>query len=366
MKIPQSKLFRLFAGLIFLSGTVFYSCNKMPGDSAQGTLCWNFSPSMPTRSVLEIPDTDSFILKVSNSAGEVLYEGSYGNSPESMLVNPGTYTVSAVSRKFSKPEFDAPQFGDEQAVVVKAGAATRVLLQCSQLNCGLRLRPSPDFQVSYPDGSLYVSSAEGDLDYGNSLDRTGFFKPGNLTVCLKDGGSAVQLLTRNLEARDMLTLGIACPAVSDPSAGTSTEVSITVDTLRTWTEDEWEMGSSDSDAGVTMDNAYSVAQAKEHAGEKGVWVCGYIVGGDLSSNKNGIRFEPPFESRTCLAIASRSSASEKASCMSVQLTKGTFRDVLNLVDNPDLLGRKVYLRGDIEASYYGIPGLKNLSDCSVK
>ena len=365
MKISLKSLSRLLAGIIVSACPICFSCNKVTMEDAQGTLSWNFTPSLPTRSLMEIPDTDSFILKVSNSAGEILYEGSYGNSPESMLVNPGTYTVSAVSREFSKPEFEAPQFGDEQVVVVKAGAATKVLLQCSQLNCGLRLRVSDDFHVSYPEGSLYVSSVEGKLDYGNSPDRTGFFKPGNLTVFLQDGNTSIQLLTRNLQAKDMLTLGIACPATG-PSSGSTSEVSITVDTLRTWSEDEWTIGSSDSDGGVSVETAYSVAQARDHVGEKGVWVCGYIVGGDLSSNKNGIRFEPPFESRTCIAIASRSSVSEKASCLSVQLTKGTFRDMLNLVDHADLLGRKVFLKGDIEASYYGIPGLKNLSDCSLK
>ena len=213
--------------------------------------------------------------------------------------------------------------------------------------------------------TLIGIAIKGKLDYGNSPDRTGFFKPGNLTVFLQDGNTSIQLLTRNLQAKDMLTLGIACPEAG-PSSGSTSEVSITVDTLRTWSEDEWTIGSSDSDGGVSVETAYSVAQARDHAGEKGVWVCGYIVGGDLSSNKNGIRFEPPFESRTCIAIASRSSVSEKASCLSVQLTKGTFRDMLNLVDHADLLGRKVFLKGDIEASYYGIPGLKNLSDCSLK
>ena len=71
---------------------------------------------MLTRATVDLPDTDAFILTVKNSAGDVLYEGAYGDSPESMLVNPGSYTVKAVSRVFEKPEFSAPQFGDEQVV----------------------------------------------------------------------------------------------------------------------------------------------------------------------------------------------------------------------------------------------------------
>jgi hypothetical protein len=46
----------------------------------------------------------------------------------------------------------------------------------------------------------------------------------------------------------------------------------------------------------------------------------------------------------------------------VQLPSGDLRDVLNLVDNPGLLGTKVYLKGDIVEAYYGIPGIKNISE----
>lgn len=353
------------AAAIFLSGAFLASCNKVPIETGQGTLSWTFRPGILTRVPLDVPDTDAFILTVANSAGEILYKGPYGDSPEKMLVNPGNYTVRAVSREFEEPAFDSPQFGDEQAVVVQAGSGTVVVLECSQLNCGLRLRTSRDFSEAYPGATLSVSSREGTLDYGGSPDRTGFFKPGLLSVVLNDGGKSSVLLVRNLEARDMLTLGITCPAASSLADSMETAISINVDTLRTWNEEEYAIGSQTGDSGTGSENAYSVGQARMHAGEKGVWVCGYVVGGDLSSSKNGIKFEPPFDSMTCIAIAARSSVSEKSSCMSVQLTKGPFRDSLNLVEHPELLGRKVHLKGDIEASYYGIPGLKNITDCKI-
>ena len=338
------------------------SCNKIPSESGQGSLCWNFSEGLPTRALTEVPDTDTFILTVKNSAQEVLYQGFYGDSPESMLVNPGTYTVKAVSRTFNSPEFDAPQFGDEQVAVVKAGASTRVLLDCAQLNCGLRLRLDPEFGSVYPDGSVKVSSREGTLDYGKSESRTGFFMPGDLTVILVDGSESTRLVTKSLAAREILTLGISCPS-SRPSSDQS-GISISVDTSRVWNSGDYTIGSDPGDTGATKENAYGVAQAKEHVGEKSVWVCGYIVGGDLSSTKNGIKFEGPFSSMTNIAIAARSSVDDKASCMSVQLAKGDIREALNLVDNPGLLGRKVRLRGNIESSYYGIPGLKDLTEYS--
>ena len=46
----------------------------------------------------------------------------------------------------------------------------------------------------------------------------------------------------------------------------------------------------------------------------------------------------------------------------MQLPAGDVRDALNLVDNPGLLKKKVCLRGDIVGSYYGLIGIKNVSE----
>lgn len=141
--------------------------------------------------------------------------------------------------------------------------------------------------------------------------------------------------------------------------------SISVDTARVWYEDSYTIGSGSGAApGSTMETAFSVSQAKENIDAKDVWVCGYIVGGDMTSSKTGISFEPPFTSATNIAIASRSSVSDKSSCLSVKLVSGEIRNALNLVDNPSLLGRKVYLKGDLVSAYYGIPGIQNISEYS--
>ena len=77
-------------------------------------------------------------------------------------------------------------------------------------------------------------------------------------------------------------------------------------------------------------------------------------------------FEAPFTSRTNILLGSRSSASDRSLCISVNLQSGTIRDELNLVDNPFLLGRKVCIKGDIVEAYYGLPGLKNLTDFELQ
>jgi hypothetical protein len=227
------------------------------------------------------------------------------------------------------------------------------------------LRIGDDFAAAYPRGGLYASSSDGDLDYGKSETRIGYFNPGDVSVWLQDGGASEKLFTRSLGAREILTMGISCPG-EGPSSGTTASMSIVVDTLRYWSSEDYEIGSGASDAGSSMASAYGVGQAMQKAGEKGVWVCGYIVGGDLTSAGNGISFAAPFSSMTCLAIAARTSVSEKSSCMSVQLSKGDFRDALNLVDHPELLGRKIFLKGDIVSAYYGIPGIQNLTEYSLK
>lgn len=252
------------AALVLVSSIAAVSCNKLPGDSPQGSLSWNFSGvQIPTRSVAELPDTDNFILRVSSSAGAILYEGTYGRSPESLMVDPGSYTVKVVSRDFSVPEFSAPQFGDEQVVVVKAGSSARVLLNCTQQNSGLRIRFGGNFKEAYPSGRIDVSSAEGSLRYSLGELRTGYFKPGKVTMSLFDGQSSSSMFSRNLEACEVFTLGVSCS--SQPSgSGTGPVISVSVDTSRTWSSEDYEIGSGAS-SGSTMATAYSVGQAKEHA-----------------------------------------------------------------------------------------------------
>lgn len=140
-------------------------------------------------------------------------------------------------------------------------------------------------------------------------------------------------------------------------------MSIQVDTTRFWSEEDFIIGQGDQDGG-DRDKAYNIGQARSMAGKEDVWVYGYVVGGDLSSSSAS--FSGPFTSKTNLVIASRASASSKESCMSVQLQKGNIRDALNLVDNPDNLGRSVFLKGDIVESYYGIPGIQNITEYEFK
>ena len=345
----------------------------------QGELRWIIAGNgADTRAAsAEIPDTNDFILKVTDAEGKILYEGAYGDSPESLLVDAGSYTVAVHSIEFTAPGFSRPVYGDEQVVVVKAGATVTVRLNCVLENAGVRLQVAPDFLTSYPDGVLYLKSGDTRLMYGYSEKRIAYFKPGPISLVLNNRGADETLLTRTLDARTILTLNI-----SAPHGGTAATSSITVavDTAKIWNSESYAIGGGGSgsgsgsggsgssggdDPGTDIDNAYSVSQAANHIGEDDIWVFGYIVGGDLSSAGTTVKTSK-FTKATHLAIASRSSVTSKASCIAVELPKGPIRDALNLVDHPDLVGTRVYLKGSLVASYFGTTGLKSVSDYVLK
>ena len=163
-------------------------------------------------------------------------------------------------------------------------------------------------------------------------------------------------MTRSLQPNEMLVVNINA-SESTPSVKES--IKVAVDTSRVWMTEDYIIGDA-SDSGHGNKEILTVAQAQLSAGHEDVWVSGYIVGGDLTSSSAS--FSPPFDSMTNILLGPRSSTTSKSSCLSVQLSAGTLRNELNLVTNPDLLGRKVCIRGDIVESYFGITGIKNISD----
>lgn len=339
------------------------SCNLLGSISGnEGILRVSFAPEQEilTRSGIEIPDTSDFILTMKDSKGTVMYEGPFGASPETMSFKPGSYTVSIISEEFRKPAFSSPQFGDEQCVMVTSGAITDVKLLCTQLNSGIRLKIDPEFLDKYPDGSFLLKSSFGRLLYPYSEKRIAYFNPGNISLILTDGGKDEVLMTKTLAAQEILELKIRLADAQSPVPEENPRgISVLIDTSRTWLSGEYVLGGKG-----TYGDVLSVQEAISMAGEENVRVCGYIVGGDLTSSSAS--FKRPFSSRTNIVLGPRSSTSDKASCLSVQLPSGELREALNLVDNPELLGRKVSLTGDIVEAYYGIPGIKNISEYELQ
>jgi len=317
----------------------------------------NSIPDAVKGSGISLPDTNDFILSIADSNGKSIYTGKFGAAPESLVLDAGTYIVNIVSCEFSSPLYDCPQYGDNQTVLVKAGATTSVRLECSQQNAGMKLILDQSFKNEFQGDNLYLKAAEGTLLFAFNETRTAYFKPGNITVMLDDSGTRKNLVTRNIQSREILRLKLSASAGS----GSNGRVTVSIDTSRVWNNEELKIGESDAS---NMANAYSISEARQNAGKKSVWVYGYIVGGDLTSSKFSYTY--PFTSRTNIVLASRSACIDKSQCFSVQLNKGEVRDALNLVDNPGNLGKQVYIKGDIISAYYGITGMENVSDMNWK
>lgn len=368
--IFSARFFRAIgSGFFCLISFMYVSCDMFAPVSGQnessenGYLRLSFVSDLSeayTRSGMEIPDTSDFLLTVSDSEGTVVYDGLYGDSPESMMVKPGNYTISVISGKFEKPKFSSPQFGDVQCVVVPPGGVADVTLSCTQINCGVRLEIEPEFLTGCPDGVLFLKSDEGRLMYSYSEKRAAYFLPGVISVVLDRNGKDEVLLSRRMEARQMLVIGISMASSGSPSQNPAREnIAVSVDTSRVWLSERYVIG-EDNGKGEGPSEALTVNQAMSSVGKEDVWVSGYIVGGDLTSASAS--YETPFSSRTCILLGPRSSVSSRSSCIAVQLPAGNVREDLNLVDNPNLLGKKIVIKGDIVDSYYGLVGLKNCSD----
>ena len=160
------------------------------------------------------------------------------------------------------------------------------------------------------------------------------------------------LFTRRLEACQVLSMQLSA-SVGTRAGG----VSVQLDTTRDWLSEHFVAGGGNAHE---LDGAYDVLTARDHAGESGVWVQGYIVG--VATNTRKVAFAPPFSKNTNLVLGARASTTDLEHCLSVELPAGELRDALNLKDHPELLGRGIYIRGDLVAAYYGIPGLKAPSE----
>jgi len=348
------------------AAAVAVSCDSIfyPSEDGEIRIAFQQDALVQTRGEVSPSDTNSFLLRVTDSKGKEIYDGSYGAAPASMIVSAGTYTIKVMSSEFNAPAFSSPQYGDTQTVTVKSGEAVDVILLCRQINAGIRLNIDSKFLTAYPGGSLFLKSADGKLLYSYSEKRIAYFNPGTVYLILSNGGSDEQLLSRSLSSQEIYTINIGVSEKSTSGSGTTkNSITVQLDTARNWISENYVIGGS-SNKGSSRDNPLSVSEARSMAGKEDVWVYGYIVGGDLSSSKAS--FKGPFSSRTNIVIASKSSTTDRNVCMSVQLSSGDIRNALNLVDHPENLGKTVFLRGNICSSYYGIPGIQSLTEYSFQ
>jgi len=300
-------------------------------------------------------DTDNYLLYVSGPDGNEIYSGLFKDSPETFSITPGTYTVSALSCLFSEPRYDTPEYGDTKVVTAVSGQTVNVTLDCRMLNCGMELKADADFRQAFPDATIYMKSDEGSLQFNYGETRTAYFKPGRITVTMSKPDKTETLFTRTLEKRQILSVGLSAPTGSGES---TTGIQIQVDTTAEHLSEDYTYGTDNGNPG----NAMSIYEARSAGEAKGVWVYGYVAGCATSTSK--VEFGEPFTKNTNIVLGERAATTDREYCLSVELKSGAIRDALNLVDHPENKGRKIMLKGDIVASYFGLPGLKNISEYS--
>ncbi|MBR4739573.1 MAG: DUF4493 domain-containing protein [Bacteroidales bacterium] len=355
------KTVKMMAAVLSLL-TAICACDDFgsPAGHAAGELRWVLDRTAFTKASEALPDTNDFILTVRDAAGKTLFEGPYGESPEVLEVAEGYYTVGVVSLSFTAPAFDRPQYGDEQVVKVPSGGSVTVKLKCTLLNAGIRLKTGNDFLQAFPDGILYVKQGDVKLKYLYRETRIAYMKPGEVSVLLLQGNEYETLFTRTLEAREILTVSISAP---QQNGSGKSSIQIQTDTTKVWNMENYTLG--DDNGQGEQNDAISVGDAADHIGEEGIWVTGYIVGGDLTSSGKSVKTSG-ITKNTHLALAERSTVTTKASCVAVELPQGKVRDALNLVDHPDLIGRRVSVKGNLVEKYYGTIGLKGTGDFEIK
>ncbi len=340
---------RLWVALC-LAALCFSSCESF---LEEGTITVSFNNNPASKAKIEVPDTENFTLSITDAKGKSIYCGRFADSPEKLSVPAGSYTVSAYSEEFEVPAFDSPQFGDTQVVVVTPNENVNVLLDCKQINAGLRLLIDESFKLTFPDATVSLGSKEGLLAFGYDERRTAFFKPGEVVVSVvEDEVFSQELFSRNLREGEILSVKLSSSQVPSPSG-----IIIQVDTARIYLEEEFRFGSDNAE---DIDGTYDVLTAREKTGNKDVWVRGYIVG--CASGSSSYQFEPPFTKDSNILIGLRSNSREKEYLLAVELRAGALREELNLMTNEKLLGMPVYIKGDLVAAYYGIPGLKNTTE----
>ena len=194
---------------LMITSCDFFSYANGKEDSSEkeyGYICLGFDKTdydITTKAVVGLKDSTEFILSITASDGASVYNGKYGDCPESISVKAGTYQLAVRSISFTSPAFSSPLFGADQYVVVAAGQKVKVAFLCQQLNCGVKITVGKNLISAYPKHYLYLQSDQGKLLYSYTENRIAYFKPGVVSVILSDGTTSKTLFSRSLQERQV-------------------------------------------------------------------------------------------------------------------------------------------------------------------
>ncbi|HOG24755.1 MAG TPA: DUF4493 domain-containing protein [Bacteroidales bacterium] len=305
---------------------------------------------------------DNYSFLLIRQGGDTLYNSNVEQMTGSPLsLTPGNYTIEVYNEAFTVPAFDKPYYYGRQTAEVVAGESCEVLLVCKQENAGVRVVFSEAFSAQFTTFSMNISGTGGSLNFDSTTNnRWGYFFPGPISLTLTADGSSSDPVERQVQAKYMYSFLV------EGTGGTQDNVepviTVSVDTVRNWITSLW----NDVDGtvrGLTKETAYTIAEARTlPGGLSNIWVCGYIVG---CYSTTGKFFFGGTETYTNLALADSNTEEDKTKTYPVELPIGAIRDSLNVVDHAAyVLVSKVWIKGTTNASYFGLPGLKNPKEYS--
>lgn len=125
--------------------------------------------------------------------------------------------------------------------------------------------------------------------------------------------------------------------------------------------------------GQSKETAYTVSEALaayvDGQAKANTWVSGFIVGYvDGAAIDKGSHFDLTSGevSPSNLLMADSKTETDYTKCLVVQLVGGSkVREALNLLDNPENLGKSLKIRGSLEA-YFNVAGLKSTTACDLE
>jgi len=338
--------------LLIMSIFMMCACSEAPEEKGTGYLTLNINQSTGLKADIEF---DDFILCINNGRTDVIKRRISELSGEIPLPA-GVYTIEAYSMDFSDPKFEIPFYSGKTTVEIEAGETKVASLICSQGNAGIKVVWSDEFPILYSTYHAQIDCNEGYLHFSPTEARTGYFLPGTVSIIIRADGFAINGGTMMLAARDMVTATLR-PKNESNSLGNFT-IDITIDKLVNEREVTVIV---DPDNPLNNETSpYSIAQAIERQDESGVWITGYIVGAKPSSGYDFVDSENWQSTNIVLADNIDETDSYKVIFVELGATTTQYRINLNLLDNADVLHRKVLLKGNLLA-YQSRAGLRNLT-----
>jgi len=360
----------------FVTSCTGFTFTDEDAHSGKGELALSFTKvnaitKTTALSARTFPDSNSFMLRIQRVGGDIIYNGKYGERPSSFKLAPGSYDVEVFSNNFSLPEFDSPSYGDSGTVVIEENKVTTLSFMCRQSNGAVKLGFTPAFLARFAGHVPEIEDSKGYKVYPYSEDRFLYLNPGDVVIKLRDpdaaSGSGLFIITRKrLSAREMVTVNLHSSSGESgggggPGGESSVITGIQIDTTSVWISEDIVVG--DKRDGSSRERAVTVDEIAGFVGAKGIWVSGYVAGYLTTAS---LISSPPFENETNIAIAPFSGSVNRSLCAGVSLSAGGVRDALNLKTNPANLGKRIWIKGSIVESYFGLKGVNSVTDYVIE